>query len=114
MQKAGLAATILAIFCAEGVNIPHAFALADATFHYLGLTQPSALDAPPLPGTKHLSRMINQQDVGCETSLSLTPFLLQRKKSLGRHVGARPSRGTTSSSCPLPLTPRSLAEDFLC
>ncbi len=46
IQSDGLAATILTIFCADGVNIPHAFAMADATFHYLDLSHPQTAAAP--------------------------------------------------------------------
>lgn len=46
IQSEGLAATILTIFCADGVNIPHAFAMADAAFHYLDLSHPQTAAAP--------------------------------------------------------------------
>jgi hypothetical protein len=36
----------LTIFCADGVNIPHAFAMADAAFHYLDLSHPQTAAAP--------------------------------------------------------------------
>jgi proteasome assembly chaperone 2 len=52
-KKEGITVSLLAIFCAEGINIPHAFAMADGLFHYLAMSPPRDSSQKPSDDGKH-------------------------------------------------------------